>query len=156
MSIAPTIRRATPADVEALTDLRVALLREMGNVRDEASVAPLAGAIRHYLEDKLRTGAFVAWVAEADGRLVASSGLVLFERPPDADNLAGLDAYLMNMYTAPAWRGRGLAARLVREAIGFVRATTARRIWLHATPAGRPVYRRAGFRPTASEMELIW
>ncbi len=79
----------------------------------------------------------------------------MFDRPPDADNLAGLDAYLMNMYTAPAWRGRGLAARLVREASGFVRSTTARRIWLHATLAGGPVYRRAGFRPAASEMESI-
>ncbi len=73
MPIAPTIRRATPADVEALTDLRAALPREMGNVRDEARVAPLASAIRHYLEEKLRGGAFVAWVAEADGRLVAPS-----------------------------------------------------------------------------------
>ena len=156
MTTTPVIRRATLADVEALARLRLALLREMGNVRDESQEAPLLDAIRDYLRWKMATDEFLAWVAEADGQVVAISGLVFFERPPDAGNAAGVDAYLMNMYTLPAWRGRGIARVLLDEIIGFVRTTPARRIWLHATDIGRPVYESAGFRPSTKEMELAW
>ena len=156
MPAAPAIRRASLHDVDALAELRLALLREIGNAQDETRAAPLLDAIRRYLLAKLTTGEFVAWVAEAEGRLVATSGLVFFERPPDADNPAGVDAYLMNMYTLPRWRGRGLATRLMDEAIRFAKESAARRIWLHATEEGRPVYHKAGFRPTTKDMELVW
>ena len=156
MWAAPTIRRATVADVEALAQLRLALLREMGSIRDESQEGPLLDALRVYLHRKMATNEFLAWVAEAEEQVVAISGLVFFERPPDTSNLAGLDAYLMNMYTLPAWRGRGLASALLDEIIGFVRTTPARRIWLHATAAGRPLYENAGFRPSTRDMELTW
>ena len=156
MQTVPTIRRATLADVEPLARLRLALLREMGNVRDEGQEAPLLDAIRGYLQRTMSTDEFLAWVAEVDGQVVAISGLVFFERPPDAGNPAGVDAHLMNMYTLPAWRGQGLARALLDEIIGFVRSTPARRIWLHATEAGRPIYARAGFRQSTRDMELIW
>jgi GNAT superfamily N-acetyltransferase len=156
MHTTPIIRRATLADVEPLARLRLSLLREMGSVRDESQEGPLLDALRGYLRRKMATDEFLAWVAEAEEQVVAISGLVFFERPPDASNLAGLDAYLMNMYTLPAWRGRGLASALLDEIIGFVRTTPARRIWLHATAAGRPIYENAGFRPSTRDMELTW
>ena len=156
MQATPIIRRANLADLEPLARLRLALLREMGSVSDENQEGPLLDAIRGYLQRKMATDEFLAWVAEADGQVVAISGLVLFERPPDAGNLAGLDAYLMNMYTLPAWRGRGLASALLDEIIGFVRTTPARRISLHATDVGRSVYESAGFLPATSVMELAW
>ncbi len=156
MQAALTIRRATQADVEALARLRLALLRELGNVRDESEEAPLLDAMRDYFQRTMATDKFLAWVAEVDGQVVAISGLVLFERPPDAGNPAGVDAYLMNMYTLPAWRRQGLARALLDEIIGFVRTTPARRISLHATDAGRSVYESAGFLPATSVMELAW
>ena len=156
MTTMPVIRRATLADIEALARLRLALLREMGNVRDESQEVPLLDAMRDYFRRAMSTDEFLAWVAEVDGQVVAISGLVLFERPPDASNPAGVEAYLMNMYTLPAWRGRGLASALLDAIIGFVRTTPARRISLHATAAGRSVYESAGFLPATSGMELAW
>ncbi len=128
----------------------------MGNVRGESQEAPLLDAMRDYFQRTMSTDEFLAWVAEAEGQVVAISGLVFFERPPDAGNPAGVEAYLMNMYTLPAWRGRGLASALLDEIIGFVRTTPARRISLHATDAGRSIYESAGFLPATSGMELAW
>lgn len=148
-----TVRRATADDIDALVPLRLALLREAG----EAAVGgEVADATRAYLRDTLPTGGFVAWVAEAEGRVVSTSGMMLFRRPPSWTNASGREAYVMNMYTEPAWRGQGLATALLGEIIAFVRATDARRIWLHATPAGRPVYEKAGFVAHHGEMELTW
>jgi GNAT superfamily N-acetyltransferase len=59
------------------------------------------------------------------------------------------------MYTAPAWRGQGVATALLKEVIGFVKGTNAGRIYLHATTDGKRIYEKAGFVSKTSEMELI-
>jgi GNAT superfamily N-acetyltransferase len=87
---------------------------------------------------------------------VATSGVTLFERPPNGANLAGLEAYLSNMYTVPAWRGRGVGTALVETIIAYLKRTRVRRIWLHATEQGRPVYAKVGFVPGETDMELVW
>src|SRR5439155_17015968 len=99
---------------------------------------------------------FLAWVAEVEGGIVATSGLVMLEKPPSAGNPNGLEAYVMNMYTVPDWRGQGLATRLLAEVIAYAKRTPARRISLHSTDAGRTIYRRAGFVQSGSEMRLQW
>jgi GNAT superfamily N-acetyltransferase len=62
----------------------------------------------------------------------------------------------MNMYTLPKWRGKGIASALIQETVAFVKGTSAKRIWLHTTEVARPVYERAGFVTSATEMEMVW
>ncbi|MBD2524509.1 GNAT family N-acetyltransferase [Nostoc sp. FACHB-133] len=35
-------------------------------------------------------------------------------------NLSGLEAYILNVYTIPMWRGQGIATALLKEIICFV------------------------------------
>jgi GNAT superfamily N-acetyltransferase len=150
------IRLATLDDVDALVSLRLVFLEEVGSLSSGADCRELGEAIRQYLMRKMPTGEFLAWVAESEGRIVATSGLTLFERPPNGANVAGLEAYLSNMYTVPDWRGKGVGTALVTAVINHVKGTRARRIWLHATEQGRPVYEKAGFVASETEMELAW
>jgi GNAT superfamily N-acetyltransferase len=131
------------------------LLREVGEIKEEEEATKVADANQKYFADALPTGDFVAWIAEIDGKIVASSGLVLFRRPPHLENLSGVEAYIMNMYTMPEWRGKGLAKALLEQLICFAKTSNVRRIWLHATEVGRPLYEKFGFKPKSSEMELI-
>jgi GNAT superfamily N-acetyltransferase len=152
----PAVRRATPDDVEALVQLRLALCKELEGIDEGPALRALEEATRRYLEIKLASGEFMAWLAIEEEVIVSMSGLLFFERPPTAGNLAGLDAYIMNMYTVHAWRRQGLATVLLREMIVFVKGSGARRIWLHASEVGRPVYVAVGFVPKTSMMDLIW
>lgn len=95
-------------------------------------------------------------MAEVDSEIVATSGVVLFQRPPINGNLCGLEAYVMNIYTVSAWRGKKVATALLREIINFVRATEARRIWLHATKDCNRLYEKVGFVSITKEMQLVW
>ncbi|MFN8511673.1 MAG: GNAT family N-acetyltransferase [Chloroflexia bacterium] len=150
----PRVRRAKVGDVEALVRLRVALLREMGAV-DEAGSEPLAGAIRRYLMDELPDERFLAWVGVDDaGTVVACGGLVFLQKPPSPGNHSGREAYIMNMYTVPEWRGRGLASRMFATIVGHAREAGAELVRLHATEDGRAIYERGGFRLVGNEMVL--
>jgi GNAT superfamily N-acetyltransferase len=149
-----TVRPATAADIEPLVALRLALLREAGELPPDGDGAVLAAATRAYLARALPAGEFLAWVAEAGGAVVATSGLNLFHRAPYPGNLTGREGFVLNMYTVPAWRGRGIATALMRALIAAARAQGLSRLWLGATAAGRPVYRRLGFVELTGEMEL--
>jgi GNAT superfamily N-acetyltransferase len=151
----PTIRRATVDDLEELTRLRLALFRDMGELRDEHETADLAEAVRHFLATDLPAGRFIAWVALDDEETtIGCGGLVFVQKPPSTGNYSGREAYLMNMYTVPEWRGRGIATQLMPVILDFVRDAGVARVRLHATEPGRPIYERAGFRPTGTEMIL--
>ncbi len=150
------IRLATTDDADDLVRLRLIFLREVGSLNGAVDDGELRVAIRDYLARKMPTGEFLAWVAESGDGMVGTSGVTLFERPPNGANLAGLEAYLSNMYTVPSWRGKGIGTALVTTIIGHLKGTRVRRIWLHATEQGRPLYEKAGFVISEKEMELAW
>lgn len=150
------LRRANLGDLEALVNLRLDLVREVDDIQNDTDTAAIAEAIRKYLLDKMPQGEFLAWVAEVENQIVATSGLVLFTRPPYYGNFLGLEAYVMNVYTVPVWRGQGIATALLREIISFVKQTKAKRIWLHASKDGKPLYEKLGFVSTTKEMEIVW
>jgi GNAT superfamily N-acetyltransferase len=150
------IRLANLDDVDELIRLRLDFLEEVGSLEAGVDIGELSAATRDYLVRKMPSGEFLAWVAEGEGAIVATSGVTIFERPPNGANIAGLEAYLSNMYTLPAWRGRGLGSALVATIVAHLKTTRVRRIWLHATEQGRPVYAQAGFVPGETDMELAW
>ena len=159
MTAIVSIRRATLDDVETLVDLRLALVRESGHLMHDAMLSDMQRAIRQYFLEALPTESILVWVAEAQGTIVATSGLIFFQKPPSDRNLTGLEAYILNMYTVPAWRGQGIATRLLQILIDSAKQRQAHRIWMYATQDGLSIYERAGFVPkkrSTLEMELLW
>jgi GNAT superfamily N-acetyltransferase len=150
------IRQATSDDIDQLLRLRLLLFQETGEASRQAPGEAVREATRAYLTTSLDQETFLAWVAVSGPYIVATSGIVLFERPPAPDNLSGKEAYILNMYTLPEWRGQGLATALLQEITSFAKSTSIRRLWLHATASGRPIYEKAGFVTTLAEMELTW
>jgi GNAT superfamily N-acetyltransferase len=81
------------------------------------------------------------------GEVVAGVGVVprwLLPRPRFPRG--SFDAYVLNVYTEPAHRRRGLARRLMREVLAWARRKGAAIVSLHASDAGRPVYEGLGFK----------
>lgn len=151
-----TVRRATLDDIDACIDLRLKLFRETGEVQSETPPPELLEATRTYLLTTLPTDRFLSWIAEADGQIIGVSGVVFLEKPPTQPNLSGREAYVMNMYTLPEWRRKGIATALLQEIVQFVKTTNARRIWLRTTPDGKRMYEAHGFTSMKEEMELVW
>ena len=141
----PRIRQATPDDIEVMPDLRVAFFEDIGDITDEKQAAAFREATYRYLNEALPQGKFLAWVAEEDGQIVGTSGLIFFEQAPTPPNLIGTEGYVLNMYTLPQWRGRGIARTLLEEIIRYVKNTGIPQLWLYATDEGRPLYEKLGF-----------
>ncbi|HEX2022582.1 MAG TPA: GNAT family N-acetyltransferase, partial [Candidatus Thermoplasmatota archaeon] len=143
----PRVRPATPDDLGLLVSHRRRMFEEMG----EGSRADLDAAdpvYRRWARRKLRSGEMAAFVAEVGGARVASGCVWLQPVQPRPGHPEGRQPYLLSMFTEPAHRGKGIAARIVKEAMRWSRARGFARMALHAAPMGRRVYRALGFART--------
>src|SRR5207245_10797903 len=106
------------------------------------------GALRAWLRTHLADGSFLASAAEDAGAVVSASGLTVLDRPPYPGNAAGLDGYVTNMYTLPAYRRRGLARQLLDVLIAHTRQVGVKRLFLEASRGGQAVCDEVGCRAT--------
>lgn len=152
------IRPATSADLDTIVSFRLAMFAEMFAGDPRAEDAPgldlegLREANERWVGDHFGHD-FISWLAELDGVPLASAGLLWFAHPPGPVSPAGLEAYILNVFTKPEARRLGLARALVSRAVEEARANGVRRIWLRASDAGRPLYEAMGFR-TGRYLEL--
>jgi GNAT superfamily N-acetyltransferase len=147
------IRRATVDDIEALVELRVAMQRE--NVADDVEVewAAVGEACRRYFAETLPPELFVVFVTEAEGRIIATSGLSFVSRPPGSTSYSQSEGYVTNVYTVPAWRGKGVATAVLNSTIEYAKEQGARLVYLHTSDSGRSVYQKLGFAQYPRYME---
>jgi GNAT superfamily N-acetyltransferase len=148
------IREAGLADLEEVLQLRMRLFDKLVDFNNGKGVdEDLLQSTRAYFSDALQNGACKTWVAETDGHLVACGSLAIFIRPPYPGNVAGKDAYLLNMYTMAEYRKQGLARKILQQAMQYAREQGFAKIWLHATEDGQALYASEGFNPSAKYME---
>jgi ribosomal protein S18 acetylase RimI-like enzyme len=141
--------------IDNIISLRLALLKELGELNSSQDELIMETSTREYLQKALSNNEFISYMAEMNGEPVSISGMVLFKRPPYLENLQGIEAYILNMYTVPEYRGKGLAKRLLENCIEESKKSGVKRIWLHASEDGEPLYRKMGFNNKDSEMELF-
>ncbi len=60
---------------------------------------------------------------------------------------------ILNIFTEPEFRRRGLARRLMETVLAWCRANRIDHIVLHASNDGRPLYESMGFQPS-NEMRI--
>ena len=91
---------------------------------------------------------------EVDGRIAAGGGIAFAPFQPTPFDLSQRRAWVVNVYTEPAFRRRGLATQVLEAVIGWCREEKMKAVFLHASDAGRPLYDSLGFTPT-TEMRLV-
>jgi len=147
------IREATLQDLPHLVHHRRAMFEEMG-YRDPIELAQVDKSSQEYFSQSLRIGAYKAWLAEdSNNRIAAGGGIVIASWPGYPGETLANRAWILNMYTEPEARRRGLANKLLNVMLDWCRANGFRTVSLHASPAGRPIYESVGFQPT-NEMRI--
>jgi ribosomal protein S18 acetylase RimI-like enzyme len=147
------VRSATAADAAVIAHHRAAMFRDMGLI-DSRDMADLNAATRAYLADALPAREYLGWLAEDGGTVVAGGGMLIRPALPRPETLhGGQEAYILNVYTEPEHRRRGLACQLMEVMLLWCREHDIRRISLHASDEGRRLYESLGFLQT-NEMRL--
>ncbi len=131
-------------DIPELVRLRILyMIEDFGSITDEEREGmekQLPGYFERELGKKL-----IAFVARAEGRLVASAYLLIIEKPANPFFLNGLDTEVLSVYTEEGYRGRGICSKLMKNMIDYAAKHKISRIDLIATIDGYPIYKKLGF-----------
>ena len=148
-----TIRLATVADIDDLVRLRRIMFQSMGytdvQVLDAGDVTAAA-----YFRETIPCGEFHGWLAVTPtGQAIGSGGAVIDRHPPGPSNLLGTSGYIMNVVTVPEFRQQGIAHQMMETILDWLSEQGIRRITLHASDMGHPLYQKLGF-CASNEMRL--
>jgi len=144
---------ATVDDVPVIVHHRRAMFTDMGHA-DTSSLDAMDAAFAPYVRHALADGSYRGWLAmTSERRVVAGGGLIMHEWPASLRSTNTQRAYILNVYTEPEYRKRGLARRIMNAILDCCRAEGFHSVSLHASQFGRPLYASMGFEPT-NEMRL--
>jgi GNAT superfamily N-acetyltransferase len=146
------IREATIHDIDVLVKHRRRMFEDMGNGDAPALTEMQAGA-KEYFGKALRDGSYRGWLAESGAGVIAGGGIVISHWPAHPEEPRPRRAMILNMYTEPEYRRRGIARRLMNTMLAWLREQGFASVALHASLEGRPLYESLGFQPT-NEMRL--
>nr|WP_326185863.1 GNAT family N-acetyltransferase [uncultured Oscillibacter sp.] len=147
-------RRATAEDLDLLVRTRIEVLRAANGLDGAVDMSEVEAQSRDYYRRALAKGAHIAYLVFDGEELAGAGGISFYRLLPTYHNPTGENAYIMNMYTRPAYRRRGIAYRTLDLLVAAARERGVSRVTLEATRMGRSLYEKYGFVGLGDEMEL--
>lgn len=149
-----TIVQANLDDLEALLDWRMEVLHEVFSDYSSLDWEELRAENEVYYQREIPAGTHIACFAKIDEEIVGCGGVCMQTEMPSPDNYAGACAYLMNIYTRQAHRGKGIGQAIVQWLIDKAKQSGAQKIYLETSEAGRKLYQKMGFSDLKDYMKL--
>ena len=131
------------------------MFQDMGELPPEL-FDPFRAQSRAKLQSMFDQGEYIGWLASPRNEpacIVAGAGVQLRSVPPHPlvrpdgkiDIASGRQASVINVFTEPEWRRRGLAALLIQTIIDWSNEQQIDSLVLHASEQGHALYERLGF-----------
>lgn len=138
-------KRITTDHIEAFLKLPIEFLQSLKGEQAQDVIDNYLAHLRAYCKEALLSGELVGWMAW-DGDIAVGVGIMaVYKRLGQFTSPDGLIAYVQNMYTLEAYRGRGAGSAILRYMTDYAKENNISRLELHASPLGEPVYRKQGF-----------
>jgi GNAT superfamily N-acetyltransferase len=147
-----TIREASAADIPEILRQRRGMYEDMGT-RDPDALNAMAKSSAGYLERAMADGSFRAWFACDGDRVVSGGAVIVTSWLAHLYDLECRRATILNVYTNPEYRRRGLAGKIMQTIINWCKREGFARVTLHASEDGRHLYESLGFE-LSNEMRL--
>ena len=147
-------REAKTEDAGLLGQLRVEMRRERETLPPPADEQAFLRENVNYFRRALEDGSFVGIIAFDGDNIAGTGGICLHIHPPSYSVPNGKTACLLNMYTRPAFRGKGIAGKILSSLVEKAKEKECCKIYLNASDMGKPLYQKNGFSDVANEMVL--
>jgi len=149
------IREITLSEVDLLTNYRMAYLTEMQGERSEEFRIQLSNELTQYFSQALAEDRLFAFLAVQDSEPLSFGAMILKKIPGDFNQSSYLEGDILNMYTVPFARRKGISALILERLIAEASRRGVSKISLHTSKDGEKLYRKFGFsEPTYPVLEL--
>lgn len=134
-------RRLVSDDLDTFIAMRIAQLREEG-AKEDIDLTP---ALCDYYSRHMADDTFISWIAEDSGRIIATSGMSIVEKPPYFGCPTGRIGLLSSMFTDSGYRRMGIARELLSRVVDEARVRGCGTVQITASDMGVLLYTSFGF-----------
>ncbi len=148
-------KKATIQDIDELVKTRIIVLRAANKLSDDVDMSIVEQESCAYYKRALERGEHIAYLVYDNEKFIGSGGVSFYQVMPTYHNPTGKKAYIMNMYTSPEYRRKGIAFHTLDLLVKDAQKQGVSQITLEATDMGRLLYEKYGFVRMEDEMLLI-
>ncbi len=148
-------RKATTEDIDLLVRTRIEVLRAANGLTGSEDMSEVEKQSHEYYEKALADETHTALLVFDRDQFIGAGGISYYRVMPTYHNPTGRKGYIMNMYTRPEYRRKGIAFHTLGLLVQDARKKGIISVSLEATAAGRLLYEKFGFSEMKDEMELI-
>lgn len=150
------IKKIQLQDVSLLVDYRLKYLAELQGEQAMQNIEVTRKGLEDYFSKGIKQKRFFAFIAEFDGVVVSFGGMVLKEIPGDFSSSTYLEGDILNMYTVPDARRKGISQLILHALIKEAVKRGISKVALHTSKDGEHLYRKNGFaEPVYPYLELV-
>ena len=139
------VREIGTDEVELLTTYRMAYLTEMQGERSEEYQIRLKNELTQYFREAIAEKRCFAFLAQQGDEILSFGAMVLKKIPGDFNQSMYLEGDILNMYTVPFARRKGISALILQELLNEARNRGISKVSLHTSRDGEKLYRKFGF-----------
>ena len=108
------VENAEIADIDLLTELRIAYLKEDYGKLDEEDISKIRRDLPDYFKKNLNENIF-CYLIRNEESVIACAFLLVIEKPMSPAFITGRTGTVLNVYTNPAYRHRGYAKKIMNK-----------------------------------------
>lgn len=141
-------------DIDMLVKTRIEVLKAANCLDDSTDMTKVESESYNYYKKALSDNTHTAILVFDDDKFIGAGGVSYFRVMPTYNNPTGEKAYIMNMYTSPEYRRKGIAYKTLDMLVKDAKSRRITEITLESTKMGRHLYEKYGFIAMTSEMIL--
>ncbi len=150
------VRDLKSGELSEMISHRIDYLSEIQGERSQSYKEALRDGLMNYFNQALDAKNIAIKVLTGDGTALSYGAMIIKKIPGDFNKVAYLEGEILNMYTIPSARRKGLSSFVLKELIEEAKRLGVSKLSLHTTRSGEPLYRSFGFSdPQYPVLELV-
>ena len=141
-----TYHKATVEDTSILVEQRIQFTQELSGKQNAEIVSDLRNQMTNYFSNATADNTCISFIAKCDGAVAGIGSMHVRNTPGNFKNPTGKWGYIMNMYTLPDYRRKGICKALLNLLVEEGQKYGITAFELHATREGEYVYSQNGFK----------
>lgn len=138
------VENAEIKDINQLTELRLAYLKEDYGKLDEDDIKKISQDLPGYFKKNLNQNIFCYLIKDKE-EIIACAFLLVIEKPVSPAFITGKTGMVLNVFTKPAYRHRGYAKMIMNKLLQDAVEKNLSVVELKSTEDGYRLYKSVGF-----------
>ncbi|MDE5597363.1 MAG: GNAT family N-acetyltransferase [Lachnospiraceae bacterium] len=148
------VEHADITDIDSLTELRLAYLKEDYGNLSEDDIKKIRQALPDYFKKNLNHNIF-CYVIKENEEIIACAFLLIIEKLMSPAFITGRTGTVLNVYTAPSYRHQGCAKMIMNQLLSDAVQKNLSVVELKATEEGYHLYKSVGFVDDVSKYHFM-